>query len=235
MTMELKSRREFFEASARVAAAGVVLSTPFLSAANAGAQTVSAPIELPPLPYAQDALQPVISAETLSFHYGKHHKGYVTKLNELLTGSPLAGKPLEEIILHGDGAVFNNAAQIWNHTFYWKSLKLGGSKPEGDFSAIINRDFGSVDKCKEALLKAATTQFGSGWAWLVLDQGKLIVVSTGNADLPMKSNKTALLAVDVWEHAYYIDYRNDRAKYVGAVLDSLLNWDFAAENFAKAK
>ncbi len=233
--MERKTRREFLKSSSCIIAAGAALSAPLFGGAVASAQAAASPIELPPLPYAQDALQPVISAETIGFHYGKHHKGYVDKLNVLLKDSPLAGKSLEEIIVQAQGPVFNNAAQVWNHTFYWNSLKPGGGKPEGELAAAIDRDFGSLEKFKEAFVKAATGQFGSGWAWLTCDGGKLGVVTTGNADLPLASKKHALLTVDVWEHAYYIDYRNDRAKYVGAVLDSLLNWKFAGENFAKAK
>ncbi len=229
--MEQKTRREFFETSGRVALAGVIGAGVVSAAAPAQA---AAAIELPPLPFAQDALQPAISAETLSFHYGKHHRAYVTKLNDMLKDSPLAGSSLEEIILKAEGPMFNNAAQVWNHTFYWNSLKPGGGAPEGDLLKAIDRDFGSVDACKEALTKAATTQFGSGWAWLVYDQGKLSVMATGNADLPLKSGKKALLTIDVWEHAYYIDYRNDRAKYVGAVV-GMLNWKFAAENLAAAR
>ena len=233
--MDRKTRREFLKSSGRIVAAGAVLAGPLMASARAAAQTSASTIELPPLPYAQDALQPHISAETISFHYGKHHRSYVDKLIALLKDSPLAGKSLEEIVLQSDGTLFNNAAQVWNHTFYWHSMKPGGGKPDGELASAIDRDFGSLDKCREALTKAATTQFGSGWAWLVFDQGKLGVMSTGNADLPMKTNRKALLAVDVWEHAYYIDYRNDRAKYVAAVIDFLLNWTFAAENFAKAK
>jgi Fe-Mn family superoxide dismutase len=191
-------------------------------------------ITLPPLPFAQDALAPVISAETIQFHYGKHHQAYVTNLNKLIGGTPMADKPLEEIILSSDGGVFNNAAQVWNHTFYWNGLKKGCSGPSGALAKAIERDCGSVDRLKEALLTAATTQFGSGWAWLVLEGGKLQAVKTGNADLPMKHSQTALWVVDVWEHAYYIDYRNDRPRYVQQVLDNLINWDFVASNLARA-
>lgn len=189
---------------------------------------------LPPLPFGKDALAPVISAETLEFHYGKHHQAYVTNLNKLIEGGPLAGKPLEEIILGADGGVFNNAAQVWNHTFYWNGLKPGGGAPAGALAQIIDRDFGSLAALKEALTAAATTQFGSGWAWLVLEKGKLAVTKTGNADLPMKHGQVALWTLDVWEHAYYIDYRNARPKYIEQVLNNLVNWDFIADNFAKA-
>ena len=188
---------------------------------------------LPALPYAKDALAPHITAETLEFHHGKHHNAYVTNLNKLLEGKPEASKSLEEIIMSSDGGVFNNAAQIWNHTFYWHSMKPnGGGQPTGDLLAAINRDFGSFDKLKEEFTAAATTQFGSGWAWLVLDNGKLAVTKTGNADLPMKHGQKALLTIDVWEHAYYIDFRNARPKYIDTYLDSLVNWDFVAQNLA---
>ena len=153
-------------------------------------------------------------------------------LNKLLEGKPEADKSLEDVIMASDGGVFNNAAQIWNHTFYWKSMKPnGGGEPTGDLKAAIDRDFGSFAKFKEEFTAAATTQFGSGWAWLVLENGKLKVTKTGNADLPMKHGQKAILTCDVWEHAYYIDYRNLRPKYVETFLNHLVNWDFAAENF----
>ena len=187
--------------------------------------------ELPALPYAKDALSPHISAETLEFHYGKHHQAYVTNLNKLLEGKPDANKSLQDIIMNSDGGVFNNAAQVWNHTFYWKSMKPnGGGTPTGDLLAAINRDFGSFDKFKEEFANAAATQFGSGWAWLVLDNGKLAVTKTGNADLPMKHGQKALLTIDVWEHAYYVDFRNLRPKYIETFLSNLANWDFALAN-----
>jgi Fe-Mn family superoxide dismutase len=189
---------------------------------------------LPPLPYAKDALAPHISAETLDFHYGKHHQAYVTNLNKLVEGKPEEKKSLEEIILSSEGGTFNNAAQVWNHTFYWSSMKPhGGGQPSGDLLAAITRDFGSFDKFKEDFTTAATTQFGSGWAWLVLKSGKLSVTKTGNADLPLKHGQKALLTIDVWEHAYYIDYRNARPKYIETFLTSLANWDFALANFSK--
>jgi len=188
--------------------------------------------ELPALPYAKDALAPHISAETLDFHHGKHHQAYVTNLNKLLEGKPEASKSLEDIIKSSEGGVFNNSAQIWNHTFYWKSMKPnGGGQPTGDLADAIKRDFGSFEKFAEDFTAAATTQFGSGWAWLV--QGadkKLSVTKTGNADLPMKHGQKALLTIDVWEHAYYIDFRNARPKYIETFLKSLANWDFAAAN-----
>jgi superoxide dismutase, Fe-Mn family len=189
---------------------------------------------LPNLPYAKDALAPHISAETLEYHHGKHHAAYVTNLNKLIEGKPDAKKSLEEIIMSSDGGVFNNAAQVWNHTFYWSSMKPnGGGQPTGDLLAAINRDFGSFDKFKEEFSNAGATQFGSGWAWLVEKDGKLAVTKTPNADLPMKHGQKALLTMDVWEHAYYIDYRNARPKYIETFLNSLANWDFATENLKK--
>ena len=193
------------------------------------------PFSLPELPYAKDALAPHLTAETLEFHHGKHHNAYVVNLNKLLEGKPEAEKTLEEVILASDGGVFNNAAQIWNHTFYWSSMKPGGGgEPTGDLKAAIDRDFGSFAKFKEEFSAAAATQFGSGWALLVVKDGKLSVTKTSNADLPMKHGQTALLTCDVWEHAYYIDYRNLRPKYVETFLSHLANWDFAAANLAKA-
>ncbi len=189
---------------------------------------------LPELPYSKDALAPHISAETLEYHHGKHHKAYVDKLNELLAGKPEADKKLEEVIMSSEGPVFNNAAQIWNHTFYWSSMKpKGGAEPTGDLAAAITRDFGGFDKFKTEFTQAGVTQFGSGWAWLVLEGGKLKVTKTPNADLPMKHGQKALLTMDVWEHAYYIDYRNARPKYIETFLSSLANWDFALENLKK--
>jgi Fe-Mn family superoxide dismutase len=192
---------------------------------------------LPELPYSKDALAPHISAETLEYHHGKHHKAYVDKLNELLAGKPEADKKLEEVIMSSEGPVFNNAAQIWNHTFYWSSMKppsaKGGGEPTGDLAAAITRDFGGFDKFKTEFTQAGITQFGSGWAWLVLEGGKLKVTKTPNADLPMKHGQKALLTMDVWEHAYYIDYRNARPKYIETFLTSLANWDFALENLKK--
>jgi Fe-Mn family superoxide dismutase len=191
---------------------------------------------LPPLPYDKNALAPHISAETLDFHHGKHHQAYVTNLNKLLDGKPEASKSLEDIIKSSDGGVFNNAAQIWNHTFYWHSMKPnGGGQPHGELADAIKRDFGSVEKFAEEFSSAAATQFGSGWAWLVLGSDKkLAVTKTPNADLPMKHGQKALLTIDVWEHAYYIDYRNARPKYIETFLKSLVNWDFALENLKKA-
>jgi Fe-Mn family superoxide dismutase len=190
---------------------------------------------LPDLPYAKDALAPHISAETLEFHHGKHHKAYVDNLNQLLDAKPEASKTLEEVALASEGPVFNNAAQVWNHTFYWNSMKPGGGgKPTGDLLAAIERDFGSYESFVEAFTAAATTQFGSGWAWLVWNGSKLEVTKTGNADFPLKHGQKPLLTIDVWEHAYYIDFRNMRPKYIETFLNHLANWDFAAANFAAA-
>ncbi|ADO69651.1 superoxide dismutase [Stigmatella aurantiaca] len=189
------------------------------------------PFMLPELPYPKDALAPHMSAETLDYHHGKHHATYVNKLNELLAGKPEADKSLVDIILSSDGPVFNNAAQVWNHTFFWHCMKpSGGGAPAGELADAINRDFGSYDNFKKAFSEAATTQFGSGWAWLVQDGSKLAVMKTANADLPMKHGKKALLTIDVWEHAYYIDYRNARPKFIETFLTSLVNWDFVAGN-----
>ena len=189
--------------------------------------------ELPPLPWEKNALEPHITAETLDYHYGKHHNAYVTKLNAATEGKPEGDKSLEELIKTTEGGVFNNAAQVWNHTFYWKSMKPGGGgAPSGALADAINNDFGSFDKFKEEFSNAAATQFGSGWAWLVKGgDGKLKVVKTANADCPLRNGDTPILTIDVWEHAYYIDYRNARPKYIETFLSSLVNWDFAAENF----
>jgi Fe-Mn family superoxide dismutase len=187
---------------------------------------------LPPLPYEKSALAPHISGETLDYHYGKHHQAYVTNLNKLVEGKPEASKSLEDIIVSSEGGIFNNAAQIWNHDFYWKSMKPnGGGQPSGDLAAAITRDFGSFEKFAEEFTAAATTQFGSGWAWLVLGKDKkLAVTKTSNADLPLKHGQKALLTIDVWEHAYYIDFRNQRPKYIETFLKHLANWDFAKAN-----
>ncbi|MBF0267588.1 MAG: superoxide dismutase [Alphaproteobacteria bacterium] len=192
--------------------------------------------ELPPLPYAANALEPHMSANTFSFHHAKHHNAYVTNLNNLIKDTDLASKSLEEIIMAvaGEGAkagVFNNAAQVWNHTFFWSSMKPGGGgKPSGDLLARIEKDLGGFDKFKEDFKNAAVTQFGSGWAWLVEEKGTLKITKTGNADTPMAHGQKALLTVDVWEHAYYLDYQNRRPDYVQTFLDHLANWDFAAAN-----
>ncbi|MGE3714392.1 MAG: superoxide dismutase [Alphaproteobacteria bacterium] len=194
------------------------------------------PFTLPELPYAQNSLEPHISANTLSFHYGKHHQAYVTKLNELVKDTELAGKSLEDVIKasakdSSKAAIFNNAAQVWNHTFYWHSMKPnGGGAPKGELAKKIDADFGSFDKFKEEFKNAGIGQFGSGWAWLVLDGSKLKVTKTPNADLPMVHGQKALLTMDVWEHAYYLDFQNKRPDYITTFLDKLVNWDFAEKN-----
>jgi superoxide dismutase, Fe-Mn family len=191
---------------------------------------------LPTLPYAKTALAPYLTEENLDLHYGKHHNTYVVNLNKFVDDGKVDGsKTLEEVILSSDGPVFNNAAQVWNHTFYWSCMKPGGGgEPTGALADAINRDFGSFAKFKEEFTNAAVSQFGSGWAWLVVENGKLKVTKTSNADLPIKYGQKALLTCDVWEHAYYPTYKNVRPKYVETFLNSLVNWDFAAENLAKA-
>ncbi|MCE3043517.1 MULTISPECIES: superoxide dismutase [Fe] [Legionella] len=186
---------------------------------------------LPPLPYAMDALQPHISKETLEYHYGKHHNAYVTNLNKLIPGTQFESMSLEEIIKNSTGGIFNNSAQVWNHTFYWHCLSpQGGGEPAGELAEAINKAFGSFAAFKEQFTQTAITTFGSGWAWLVQDNaGDLKIISTSNAGTPMTDNLTALLTCDVWEHAYYIDYRNARPDYVNAFW-SLVNWDFVSKN-----
>ena len=191
---------------------------------------------LPPLPFAETALEPVISANTLSFHYGKHHRTYVDNLNKLISGTDYYKMKLEEIITGTTGrpertAIFNNAAQVWNHTFYWNSLKAkGGGEPPAALKKMIEDSFGSLDAFKKEFAGAAVAQFGSGWAWLVLENGKLKVVKTANAENPLTTGLKPLLTIDVWEHAYYLDYQNRRADYAAAVLDKLINWEFAMKN-----
>ncbi len=189
--------------------------------------------ELPALPYAKSALAPHISEETLEFHHGKHHQTYVTNLNNLVPGTEFEGASIEELVMRTSGGIFNNAAQVWNHTFYWNSLSPnGGGEAEGDLAAAINAKFGSFAEFKAAFTKCAVTTFGSGWAWLVKNaDGSLELVSSSNAACPLTSGQTPLLTCDVWEHAYYIDYRNARPKYLEAFW-SLVNWDFAAKNFS---
>ncbi len=197
--------------------------------------------QLPILPYEKTALEPHISAKTIDFHYGKHHATYLAKLNELVSGTELDGVDLETVIMQtakdaDKTAIFNNAAQVWNHTFYWNSMQPnGGGQPTGSLAEKINEDFGSYDEFVKQFTAAAISRFGSGWAWLVVDSSKkLKVTNTANADLPMAHGETALLTIDVWEHAYYLDYQNLRADYVMTFLNNLVNWDFAAKNFAGA-
>ncbi|MEN9362121.1 MAG: hypothetical protein RL095_3656 [Verrucomicrobiota bacterium] len=199
----------------------------------------AAPVEVPALPYGEADLAPVISQQTIGFHYGKHHKGYADKLNGMIKGSPFADLKLEEIMRQTagkkeHGGIFNNAAQVWNHTFYWKSLKpKGGGELPADLKKAFDSSFGSVEAGKKALADAALTQFGSGWAWLVRKEDKsLAVVKTGNAECPLTQGLKPLLTIDVWEHAYYLDYQNRRADYVAAVIDKAINWEFALQNLA---
>jgi len=189
--------------------------------------------ELPKLPYALDALQPSISKETLEYHYGKHHQAYVNNLNKLIPGTEFEKMSLEDIIMKSSGGIFNNAAQVWNHTFYWNCMTPDSQgKPSGKLAEAIDKKFGSFDEFKKQFTQSATTLFGSGWTWLAKNSdGSLEIINTGNAGLPMKEGKKALLTCDVWEHAYYIDYRNMRATYVENFW-KLVNWDFVAENFA---
>ena len=223
------NRRELLLASAAGAAVLTLGGLP-------GTARAAAPVVLPPLPWADSALAPVISANTIGFHYGKHHQGYVTNLNKLTGGTPFADQSLEQIVRATAGkvdqaAIFNNAAQVWNHTFYWQSLRPnGGGEPPAALKAKLEASFGSVDACREELSKAATSQFGSGWAWLVADGDALKVVKTGNAETPLTGAMRPLVTIDVWEHAYYLDYQNRRADYVAAVLDKLINWEFALQN-----
>lgn len=191
--------------------------------------------ELPPLPYASDALEPHMSAKTFSYHHGKHHAAYVNKLNGLIEGTDLADKSLEDIIQATAGkadakGVFNNAAQVWNHTFFWNSMKPnGGGKPSGKLAEMIDASFGSFDAFADAFKNAGVGQFGSGWAWLVVDGDALKIVTTANAETPITEGLKPLLTCDVWEHAYYLDYQNDRPGFLGVFLEKLANWDFAAE------
>lgn len=187
------------------------------------------------LPYEQNALEPYISAETLSYHYDKHHRGYVDKLNKLIEGTPYAGLSLEDIVIKAreDAAIdiLNNALQVWNHTFLWESMSPnGGSMPEGRIKQLVEENFGDLDTFRKRFTDAALSHFGSGWVWLVLDGPKLRILSTGNADSPVGTHMVPLMTLDVWEHAYYIDYRNERARYVDTFLDKLVNWKFAAAN-----
>jgi Fe-Mn family superoxide dismutase len=226
------TRRQFLSAAG--AATVAIAFSKFPHFAHAGTPHV-----LPPLPFAENALEPVISARTIGFHYGKHHKAYVDNLNKLIAGTEFADMPLEKIIAATAGkpdkaGIFNNAAQDWNHSFYWQSLRPnGGGEPPAALKQKIEASFGSVEAFSKELANAALTQFGSGWAWLVKDGDKLKVVKTGNADTPLTSTMKPLLTIDVWEHAYYLDYQNRRADYVNAVITKLLNWEFATENFNK--
>ncbi|HON08556.1 MAG TPA: superoxide dismutase [Verrucomicrobiota bacterium] len=222
------NRRNFIAASG-----GIILAAGIAPSVLRGAETFT----IPPLPYPENGLEPVISAKTLSFHYGKHHKGYVDNLNKLVDGTEYADMTLELIIQKTAGqtdktAIFNNAAQTWNHTFYWRSMNPnGGGEPPKSLLEKIVSSFGSFDECKKQIVSAATTQFGSGWVWLVLDGKVLKVVKTSNAEVPFVKGMKPLLTIDVWEHAYYLDYQNRRADFVVATLDKLVNWDYAVKNF----
>jgi Fe-Mn family superoxide dismutase len=201
---------------------------------------VAMAFELPPLPYPKNALAPHMSEQTFDFHHGRHHQAYVTNLNNLIKDSPLERQSLEDLIKGSykdttKTGLFNNAAQVWNHTFFWSSMKPhGGGAPGGNLAAAITRDCGGLDKFKEQFKATAVGQFGSGWAWLVADKGQLKIIGTQIAVTPLAEGQTALLTCDVWEHAYYLDYQNRRPDFVQAFLDHLVNWDFAAQNLAKA-
>jgi Fe-Mn family superoxide dismutase len=208
------------------------------SAAPKVTQAAASVFTLPPLPYAENALEPIISARTLQLHYGKHNKGYVETLNQLVAGTPFADMSLKQLVLSTaekpeHAPIFNNAAQAWNHAFYWRSLSpRGGGVPPLALKARIASTFGDLEALKEELGTAATTLFGSGWAWLVLDGARLRVVKTDNAENPLTGHTKPLLAIDVWEHAYYLDFQNNRVDYVKGVIEKLINWEFAAENLA---
>lgn len=233
------SRRTFLQLA--LGSAVVAGARPFAGAAPIHPKTHEAHMtfSLPPLPYDKKALEPHISAQTFDFHHGKHHNAYVTKLNELVAGTEYEKMPLEDIIMKTAGnadkmAIFNNAAQHWNHSFFWQCLMPnGGGKPTGELAKRIDSDLGGYEKFAADFKAAAIAQFGSGWAWLVADKsGKLEIMKTPNADLPMAHGKRALLTVDVWEHAYYLDYQNRRPDFVQTCLDKLINWEFAAKNYA---
>lgn len=238
------SRRDFLKfgiAGMAVAASGnLALARATTPPSPTAGETQMTAITLPELPYAKDALEPSISARTLEFHHGKHHNAYVVKTNELIAGTELEGKPLEDIIVAAwekkNQPLFNNAAQVWNHTFFWNSMKPnGGGKPTGALAARIEKDFGSIEKFAEEFKNAGIGQFGSGWAWLVADKsGKLSVTKTPNAELPLVTGNTAILTCDVWEHAYYLDYQNRRPDFLQTFLDKLVNWEFAASNYDAA-
>jgi Fe-Mn family superoxide dismutase len=233
------NRRAFI---ATVGTAGAALTVALGNNSNLFAAADSAnKIQLPKLPYDMNALEPYISEKTLQFHYGKHHQGYVTKTLQMIAGTKYEGASLGDVIKGTAGkpesaSLFNNAAQVFNHTFYWNSMKPnGGGKPQGPMAMQITSSFGDYDKFAEALINAATTQFGSGWAWLVQGEKNLEVIKTANAEIPMGNGIKPLLNIDVWEHAYYLDYQNRRADYVKAFVNSLLNWDFAFQNLESSE
>lgn len=230
------TRREFVTASLAGAAALAVSSAGFPTDVSAQSK---GPFEIPLLPYGEDALAPIISARTIGFHYGKHHRGYLDNLNNLVGKTPYEKMTLEEVVrasaaAPGQTAIFNNAAQVWNHTFYWDSMKPGGGgKPRGEIAKRIEKDFGSYENFRKEFVGTALGQFGSGWTWLVTDGNVLRVVKTPNADNPMTQKLKPLLTIDVWEHAYYLDYQNRRKDFVEASLDRLVNWAFAEKNLPK--
>lgn len=228
---ESLSRRHFLVAgSVVIAASGVARA----GQAEKGRTAAGAPFALEPLPWKEDALAPIISANTISIHYGKHHKAYYDNLNKLVEGKPYASMTLEQVVeksakADADVGIFNNAAQAWNHRFYWESLAPNAPAPAGKLAEKIKADLGGLDECKKLFADAAKSQFGSGWAWLVLDGDKLKIVKTSNADNPLVRGQKPLLTIDVWEHAYYLDYQNRRPDHVQAVIDKLLNWEMAAK------
>jgi Fe-Mn family superoxide dismutase len=230
-------RRAFLKGAAMLGAAAI-LSHHF-GANAAAADVASDAFSLPPLPFAEDALEPYISARTIAFHYGKHHRGYVDKLNRVIQNTPFVGLPLPAIIQKTSGHsdytdIFNNAAQVWNHTFYWQSIKPGGGPPQGKIAERIKNQFGDLTRFMGTFSAVATGRFGSGWAWLAeTHDGALKILSTPNADNPLTQDLTPLLTLDVWEHAYYLDYQNRRTDYIEACLAHLVNWDFASENLTR--
>jgi Fe-Mn family superoxide dismutase len=231
--MSSPSRRHVL-AGALAGAAVAAVTPPLIGRARAA--DAAGPLALPALPYADTALAPVVSQQTLSFHHGKHHKAYVDNGNKALAGSPLAARSVPDILRATQGvadqsAIYNNVAQAWNHAFYWQSMRPGGGgAPKGRIADRIQADLGGYEAFKQAFTKAATGRFGSGWAWLVVKDGKLAVVDTANADTPLTAGQVPLLVIDVWEHAYYLDWQNKRADYVAAWLDKLVNWEFAEKN-----
>ncbi len=233
----MKEARRSFLATAGATTMAALASRITAEPIAAAPQRKNMPIELPKLPFEDSALAPTISSNTIGFHYGKHHKAYVDNLNKLIAGTDLAEKSLVEIVRGSAGqsdkaGIFNNSAQVWNHTFYWNSLSPKSTSPSKDLAERVEKDFGGMAKLKEQFAAAAMGQFGSGWAWLVQDGGVLKITKTPNAETPITGSAKPLLTLDVWEHAYYLDFQNKRADYVAAVLDKLLNWEFASQNLA---
>ncbi len=230
--MQPITRREFVRGAAAVATLAAA-GAPLVRAAHA------APLALAPLPYRDNALEPVISANTIGFHYGKHHRGYLDNLNKMVVGTEFADAPLERIVVETAGkpdkaALFNNAAQVWNHTFYWNSMRPGGGgRPPAALAQRLEADFGGFDSFRKEFAATTIGQFASGWGWLVVEGGRLKSVRTPNAETPITRGQKPLLTIDVWEHAYYLDYQNRRADYVNAVIDKLLNWEFALANLPR--